>query len=144
MSTQVTSRNAAEPSPVANEHEPCWAYLLRKRASELAGHDMLVADIQERDRSGREKYGVPLQPFNGRNPVVDLYQELLDAVVYCTQCLQEAEMSVVGGDLPARAVHRERIFLYRNLLTTLLTSCKMMCKEAYRSQQDFDPAHDGD
>lgn len=46
----------------------------------------LVADMLERDRVGRERYGVPLTVWNGRDALADAYQELLDAVVYLEQC----------------------------------------------------------
>lgn len=54
--------------------------------------DQVIADMHERDNVGRERYGTPLQPFNGRKPLVDLYQELLDAVVYIKQHLVEDEI----------------------------------------------------
>ncbi len=41
---------------------------------------LVIADMVERDAVGRAKYGVPLRTNNGRRPLVDLYQELLDAV----------------------------------------------------------------
>jgi hypothetical protein len=45
--------------------------------------------MQARDHAGRQKYGMPLQAHNGRDPLVDLYQELLDAVVYLRQAIEE-------------------------------------------------------
>ena len=52
---------------------------------------LVIADMVERDAVGRAKYGVPLRTNNGRRPLVDLYQELLDAVVYCRQEIEEAK-----------------------------------------------------
>lgn len=49
----------------------------------------LLADMAERDQLGRARYGTPLQPHNGRSPLVDVYQEVLDAVVYLRQALYE-------------------------------------------------------
>jgi hypothetical protein len=51
--------------------------------------DLVSNDIQERKRIGTERYGTPLQPFNGRNGLVDLYQELLDATQYIRQVIEE-------------------------------------------------------
>lgn len=51
--------------------------------------DLVVEDIVERKRIGTERYGTPLQPFNGRSGLVDLYQELLDAVQYIRQVIEE-------------------------------------------------------
>jgi hypothetical protein len=49
----------------------------------------VIKDLQERSAAGKEKYGTPLQTFNGRKPLIDLYQELLDAVQYLKQHLLE-------------------------------------------------------
>ncbi len=69
------STNAPEPPPTPNDNTPIW--------------DLVIADMQERNKIGMEKYGTPLQAHNGRKPLVDLYQELLDAVVYARQEIEE-------------------------------------------------------
>lgn len=51
--------------------------------------DLVVADMQERKRIGIERYGTPLQPFNGRDALVDAYQEALDLVMYLRQVIEE-------------------------------------------------------
>lgn len=53
--------------------------------------DLVVVDMQARDKVGRERYGTRLQPHNGRDALVDMYQELLDAVVYCRQAIFERD-----------------------------------------------------
>ena len=50
---------------------------------------MLIADIKEREQTGIATYGNALQTFNGRKPLVDMYQEILDAAVYTKQHLLE-------------------------------------------------------
>lgn len=50
---------------------------------------MVIADIVERRRLGISRYGVALQPHNGRNALLDLYEELIDAAMYCKQRLVE-------------------------------------------------------
>jgi len=40
---------------------------------------------------GITRYGTALQPFNGRNAKLDLYEELLDAVMYLKQDLTETD-----------------------------------------------------
>lgn len=55
----------------------------------LAGSGDVLADMRERDATGRARYGVPLQPHNGRDALVDAYQELLDAAVYLRQHIYE-------------------------------------------------------
>lgn len=54
-------------------------------------HDRVAADLATRKALGLRKYGSLLQAFNGRNALLDLYEELLDAVVYLRQCLDEGE-----------------------------------------------------
>lgn len=51
--------------------------------------DLVVADMIERKRIGIERYGTPLQPFNGRDSLVDAYQEALDLVMYLRQTIEE-------------------------------------------------------
>lgn len=50
----------------------------------------LRRDMEARDRLGRERYGTPLQPHNGRDALRDLYEEILDAIAYATQVRLEA------------------------------------------------------
>ncbi len=59
--------------------------------------DLVIADMVHRDRVGRERYGTPLQVNNGRDALRDLFEELLDAVVYCRQLTEE--MKCLGVDL---------------------------------------------
>lgn len=58
--------------------------------------DHVVVDMRERDRLGRERYGTPLTADNGRDQLVDAYQEMLDGVVYLRAALQEGGSSVRG------------------------------------------------
>ena len=61
--------------PTPNESEAIW--------------ELVIADMKARDNTGFKKYGTRLQAFNGRNSSLDLYEELLDAVVYMKQQKQE-------------------------------------------------------
>ena len=47
--------------------------------------DELAQDFARRSLKGRLEYGTSLKTHNGRNAVVDAYQELLDAAVYLHQ-----------------------------------------------------------
>ena len=58
---------------------------------------VVIADIEERMRAGKEKYGTLLQTHNGRSALWDLYQELIDACMYIRQHLLEDEQA---GDAP--------------------------------------------
>lgn len=44
--------------------------------------DLVIEDIRDRDRIGARKYGVRHQHDNGRDHLIDAYQEALDLVVY--------------------------------------------------------------
>lgn len=50
---------------------------------------LVCADIMARSAVGEKKYGEPLKAFNGRDPLVDLYQELLDGAQYIRQAIEE-------------------------------------------------------
>jgi hypothetical protein len=51
--------------------------------------DLVTADLAERKQQGIEKYGTVLQGDNGRDPLIDAYQEALDLCQYLRQCLYE-------------------------------------------------------
>lgn len=57
-----------QPSPTPND-QPAVA-------------DLVMTDMLERRAHGAREYGTPLQIDNGRDPLQDLYEELLDGVVY--------------------------------------------------------------
>ncbi len=76
-STGTSKLVTEQPKPKANDLPAVW--------------DLVVADMSARDKEGRRKYGVPLQPHNGRDVLIDLYQELLDAVVYARQAIFERD-----------------------------------------------------
>jgi len=75
-----------QPKPKENKNPAVW--------------DLVMKDIATRDRHGFEKYGVRLQPFNGRDTLRDLYEELLDAVVYIRSLIYEKENPADPGDRP--------------------------------------------
>ena len=66
-----------QPPPVASNGPAVW--------------DLVIADMRARDNVGRERYGTPLQPHNGRDALVDAYQEALDLVVYLRQAIYERD-----------------------------------------------------
>lgn len=51
--------------------------------------DMVVVDMKQRDRDGERKYGCRLSVGDGRDAMVDAYQEALDLVVYLRKALEE-------------------------------------------------------
>ena len=67
-----------QPAPEPNEKPSVW--------------DLVIADMQARDDFGRKKYGTPLQAGNGRDPLIDAYQEALDLCVYLRQKIEERRL----------------------------------------------------
>lgn len=64
-----------QPIPKLNSHMPVW--------------DLVEKDMSDRSIAGQAKYGVPLQPHNGRDALQDAYEEALDLCVYLRQALFE-------------------------------------------------------
>lgn len=56
---------------------------------ELDIQSRVIADITARRQLGIRRYGTALQPHNGRSALLDLYEELVDAVMYAKQRLVE-------------------------------------------------------
>ena len=54
---------------------------------------LVVHDLQTRSAAGEKKYGTRLKTFNGRNALVDAYQEALDLVMYLRQRIEEEHAS---------------------------------------------------
>jgi hypothetical protein len=50
---------------------------------------LVLADMEDRRRLGIERYGVPVQAHNGRDALIDAYQEALDLAVYLRQAIEE-------------------------------------------------------
>ena len=52
-------------------------------------YPLLIQDINERVKFGQSKYGTPLQSNNGRDALVDAYQEAIDLCLYLRQLIEE-------------------------------------------------------
>ena len=68
-----------QPSPIYSEHPAVWP--------------LVITDMLKRDAFGEGKYGTRLRPHNGRDALLDAYQEALDLCVYLRQSLYERELS---------------------------------------------------
>lgn len=68
---------APQPPPVPNNHPAVW--------------DLVMTDMRMRDSSGALKHKTRLQPHNGRDALVDAYQESLDQCVYLRQVIFERD-----------------------------------------------------
>ncbi len=51
----------------------------------------IIADLEERQEMGRDKYGTVLRTHNGRDALTDAYQEVLDLACYFRQLIMERE-----------------------------------------------------
>ena len=56
----------------------------------------LIPDIEARVASGEKKYGTRLKTNNGRNAILDLYQEVLDGINYSAQNIGGTWMWIRG------------------------------------------------
>jgi hypothetical protein len=70
----------------------------------------VIADLQARDAFGVKKYGTTLQTRNGRDPLMDAYQESLDQAMYLKQAILERNNPVPTYNWP------KTIFVSRNTL----------------------------
>ena len=68
--------NKHEPDPKSGSGQEVWR--------------LVINDMIERNNIGTEKYGTPLMTFNGRNALIDAYQEALDLCVYLRQAITES------------------------------------------------------
>jgi len=50
---------------------------------------LVQQDIEARAQKGEQTYGERLKPNNGRDALVDAYQEALDLCMYLRQCIEE-------------------------------------------------------
>ena len=101
-----SSSNTTQPPhvspPVPTDHRPAWDIVIehteRRRNESAYGKtgviDLVLADMRERDKIGRERYGVPLAASNGRNHLIDAYQEALDLAAYLAVHLDEHGVGV--------------------------------------------------
>lgn len=72
-----------QPAPIPNSMTPI--------------QKLVIMDMEDRMLHGIRKYGVALQPFNGRNALKDAYEEVLDLAVYLKQRLVEEAFEVGDG-----------------------------------------------
>ena len=91
-----TMRNEKQPIAVPNDGPAVW--------------DLVMQDMNDRDKMGTRKHGTRLQPNNGRDAMVDAYQEALDLVVYLRQAIYERDDARLNN---ARTTIEERDRLRR-------------------------------
>jgi hypothetical protein len=93
----VSNANAEQPPPSGGGEE-VWPLVIAKweASRDHANRDRVIADMRERDAIGRERYGTPLRASNGRDAILDAYQEALDLRVYLEQARAEGRLSYIA------------------------------------------------
>lgn len=71
-----------QPKPVGND--------------EVVSHREVIKDIQARLELGIREYGTGLQPFNGRNAPLDVYEEELDKLCYLKTWIIERDRMITA------------------------------------------------
>jgi len=83
--------------------------------------ERVLEDMAERHAIGTRKYGVPLTAGDGRDHLIDAYQEALDLAVYLRQELDEqgivVDVKVIMSFVSVE--QREIIELYAGALTSI-------------------------
>jgi len=74
----ITNASQQQPTPKTNEHRPIIEYVMQ--------------DLRKRAEVGKERYGTYLQPNNGRDALLDAYEEALDQTMYLKQEIIERQI----------------------------------------------------
>ena len=94
------------------------------------GGESIVEMIRTRAETGKEEYGTYLAADNGRDPMQDLVEELVDASCYLTQVSQEDCVKMFGHLGPnqraAVALALPNIDTQLTLLTVAVEQVRMM------------------
>lgn len=91
--------NQEQAAPADGTGPDCW--------------ELVLADMRERRELGIEKYGKPLRPDNGRDALVDAYQEVLDLTVYLRQAIEQSRE--MQARLKAeQAAHQQDVVFFEN------------------------------
>lgn len=78
LTTEVI-RLVEQPMPVISDEGP-------------AIQDLVIQDIETRKKIGLARYKTLLRPFNGRDVMQDLYEELIDALFYLRAEIEERKL----------------------------------------------------
>jgi hypothetical protein len=71
-------REGDQPLPVINDHPSIQS--------------MVIADIEKRIEIGIQRYGTALQPNNGRDMLLDAYEEAMDLCIYLKGAIVERDL----------------------------------------------------
>lgn len=77
MSERANRLGDSQPMPTIND--------------ELDIQSRVIADIEARRQLGIRRYGTALQPHNGRDALLDAYEEAIDLTMYLKQAIVERD-----------------------------------------------------
>jgi hypothetical protein len=89
----IMSNDQTDSQPLPTEYSESKLSVTAVIISECP--EILKSDFLLRLDKGIKTYGTPLQPFNNRDAVTDLYEEVLDACQYAKQCGLEDPESII-------------------------------------------------
>jgi hypothetical protein len=122
MEGVVNERIAPQPPPKSGAIS-VWPLVIADVKRRLPPTDVcrgfLVIDMEARDKFGRDKYGSPLQTLNGRDPLVDAYQEALDLCVYLRQHAEE-EKALLISHVPTSQLYERALDLAYDIRIQML------------------------
>lgn len=106
MAEKLTGVDEHQPAPTANDRLAIQDLVIEdlQRVSvrldrdphiDDASYARVIADIEARKEIGLKRYGTLLQAFNGRDALLDAYQEALDLCQYLRQVKEEGRTWVV-------------------------------------------------
>jgi hypothetical protein len=100
--------------------------------------DLVVQDLHDRKKIGIQRYGTPLQANNGRNALLDAYEEALDLCQYLRQKLEEQRLS---GHLQLEtevSMLVKEVALARSEAENYEKRYNMLSNEYYEMKRKFD------
>jgi hypothetical protein len=131
-----------EPPPIVNNHPCVWDLVLEdiknpkfNYPAQEKIYSLFIEDVKKRDEFGFSKYKTRLQPFNGRKSMKDLYEELLDAIVYSRQTLYEEEKNQVIQTLDSNFYILGMTYIYTTILDCALR-LKFMLEKKKENQNN--------
>jgi len=94
---------------------------------------LVIEDLKRRSEAGEKKYGTVLRAHNGRDCLVDAYQEALDLCQYLRQRIEEKSMEVeeVKG-LIQDAVSYETRFIHKEDIIGFNQWCERLAEKIVR------------
>lgn len=100
MTKKLNGVDEHQPAPTTNDQPAIQDLVIRDIRSvsvrldrdphiDDGSYARVIADIEARKAIGLERYGTLLQAFNGRDALLDAYQEALDLCQYLRQVKEE-------------------------------------------------------